>query len=115
MSHFTIVREFERKAVTKLIEALLAAGYTDLNINHDGDDPDTEFKVVDTSDATHEELEACGTVYLYALPPGVEAKDGNYKFIYLVYGNGAYIISDYSSSLQPVIDGVEKWLDKYQD
>lgn len=115
MSHFKIVEEFERKAVTKLIEALLAAGYTDLNINHDGDDPDTEFKVVDTSDATHEELEACGTVYLYALPPGRTPGPGQYSFIYLVYGNGAYIISDYSSSLSPVIAGVEKWLEPYQD
>lgn len=92
-------RDVELKIVEKTVDGLLAAGYA-LFVDGQGDDDRPETPTTDKA-VIMAEMMACDDDYLIAV------KDGHNAFIWFIYGNGGWdVISDYNTSLDPVLEPV---------
>lgn len=94
----------ERHIVGKLVDALLADGYS-LSVSCDGGETREIEKSTDKA-AILKEIMASDEDYVYC------HKDGRRPHIFLVYGNSGWdVISDYSESLEPIIRPVYDYVE----
>jgi hypothetical protein len=101
-------RELERRIVKQAVDDLLAAGF-ELFIDHDGDDD--EMPVLNSDEATLDEIFACDEEHMYVREKGVA---GNFGWIYFVYGNDGWdVISDYTVNLEEHLKKVNALADQY--
>lgn len=94
--------EIEKRIVGKLVEALLAAGYT-IGVN-DGED-DVVSPNCNDAEIIYKALASTDADILLVRNPGTGLK----SFVALVWGNDAEIISDYGISLDAIIEPISDW------
>jgi hypothetical protein len=96
----------EQRIVRHTAKALIAAGYT-IDVN------DGEETTLKGSTSLKAITEACFSTdedrfYTY--------KEGKKSFVQFIYGNGGHdVISDYGMSLEPVMAGVMKYTEQFED
>jgi hypothetical protein len=101
--------EVEVKIVKKTVADLIAAGYL-LNVNDGGDElvlkePSTDVK------ALHDALINTDEDFLLVYKAGEKKRFGWVRF---VYGNDGWdVINDYTTNLDPVMEGINKYADKF--
>lgn len=100
----------ERKIVRKVAQALIASGYS-ISV-HDG-----EEVVIESSKKLNEILAVCFSVdeesFFTHAPAGVHPSG---SFVFFVYGNDGYdVICDYGVSLEPVMRGVNEYIDRLEE
>lgn len=95
--------EIERRIVARLVTDLLAAGYT-LSVNDGGKEDVLQFAT--DAEPVFKALASTDQDILYA---NMGAKRA---FVLLVWGNDQDIISDYSTSLEAVLEPINDWIDE---
>jgi hypothetical protein len=99
IEHASIV---ERRIVGRLVEALLAAGYS-LGVNDGEERTITNSK---DADAIYKALASTDSDTLIAHFPDSDREAG----VLLIWGNDVDVISDYHTSLEPVLAPINDWI-----
>jgi hypothetical protein len=102
----TIIRQFERDVVKRIIDAALAEG-RQVSWNHDGYIKDDDsFIAKDSSEATLDDAFACDDVRIW-----IDAHKPSKGFwIYLVFGNGGWdVVADYSTRAESFLEPISAY------
>jgi hypothetical protein len=97
--------QIERRIAEKVVDDALAAGYT-IDVFDGGEFP------LKKSTNREEILKAMFSTDEDRL---FLTKDGKTGWVWLIYGNGYHLISDYTVSLATVLAGAEKLSDELED
>lgn len=106
---YKIIHEFEMKTLHRIVKAFHEAG---MYLAFDHGDADDDEITSENLDHFMDEVDACGDVTLNVYKEGKKKPFGS---IYLVWGNGACLISDYTMNLEPQLAPINEYLDEYYD
>ncbi len=106
---YKIIHEFEMKTLHRIVKAFHEAG---MYLAFDHSDA-SEAEITSKSlDHFMDDVDACGEVTLNVY---MEGKRNPFGWIYLVWGNGACLISDYTTNLERYLAPINEYLDEYYD
>jgi len=107
-----LTRMIERRIVSKIIRDAITAGYT-ITVSYDeGEDP-----VVPSTDRTAilKAMWACDEEWLYLHRAGSKER---FAWVRLIYGNGnngCDVVCDYATSLEPIMEPVQKLAEQLEE
>lgn len=95
-----IPNETERQIAVQVVDDLLAAGLQ-IQVWNGGDEPELEFST--DRAAILGALAASDEDQLVTIEHGADPTTTRRRSVHLIYGNGADLISDYTTSLDPIL------------